>query len=120
LLVLAAALNVAPVALLYPPPYNENVEVTPGAKMSRIAAVERFSGAIDPLSVDYDEEFKRNTLKLWQARHIRDVHRQRRNIVEQIRILGETNINCEAMEGLTDEHRRLTNLLEELRIGYGW
>ena len=54
LVVLAMALNTAPVALIYPGPYGEDVEITPGAKMSKIAAVEWFSGIIDPLSVDHD------------------------------------------------------------------
>ena len=45
LLVLAAALDIPPVALVYSPPYSEDVEVLPGEMRRKIDAVEELSGA---------------------------------------------------------------------------
>lgn len=119
LVVLAAALNVAPVAMLYPPPYDDEIEVTPGAKMTRIAALERFSGIIDPLSEDHDEQFRRNMFPLIRARQIRELQKSRRNIGEQLRILDDDIANESLRNMLNDEHIRISNLIEELRSGYG-
>jgi len=44
LIVLAAALNTSPVNLIYPGPYDAEVEVIPGSAMSEFAAAEWFSG----------------------------------------------------------------------------
>src|ERR1700734_3032138 len=44
LIVLAAALNTAPIALLYPPPlFDTEVEVLPGVKVNKLAAMQEFS-----------------------------------------------------------------------------
>lgn len=48
LIVIAAALNTAPLLLLYPGPYDANVEVLPGRSASEFDATEWFSGE-DPV-----------------------------------------------------------------------
>jgi transcriptional regulator with XRE-family HTH domain len=118
LTVLAKALNVAPVALLFPGPYDEDIEITPGARMSRIAAVEWFAGNTDPMSADYDTEFRRNMLDLMRARQIRELERSRRNLGEQLRIVDDA-VPSSVRETLAEEYTRISNVLEELRIGYG-
>ena len=44
LLVLAAALHVSPITLVFPGPYGDTVEVLPGADTSQFAAAQWFSG----------------------------------------------------------------------------
>ncbi|WP_131701347.1 MULTISPECIES: hypothetical protein [Mycobacteriaceae] len=44
---IAAALNVPPVILLYPGPYMQECEVLPGAKVPELVGVEWFSGHQD-------------------------------------------------------------------------
>jgi hypothetical protein len=118
LTVLAKALNVAPVALLFPGPYDDDVEITPGAKMSGIAAAEWFSGNIDPLSEDHDAEFRRNMRDLIRARQIRAHERTRRNLLEQLKIAGDV-VEPSVREMLMDEYTRISKLLEELRTDDG-
>jgi transcriptional regulator with XRE-family HTH domain len=118
LIVLAAALNVAPVALLYPAPYEEEIEVLPGVRMLTIAAAERFSGNIDPLMFDHDEEFVSNMLELSRARQLREIQRSRRNLAEQLKITGDV-IPGSVRETLQVEHARLSKLYAELRSEYG-
>lgn len=47
LLVIAAALDTSPVALVYPGPYDSEVEVVPGCNLREIHAAEWFSGIDD-------------------------------------------------------------------------
>ncbi|MEZ0341524.1 hypothetical protein ACAG25_16250 [Mycobacterium sp. pV006] len=47
LLVIAAALNTSPVALVYPGPYAKMVELLPGVEVPEMIAVEWFSANID-------------------------------------------------------------------------
>ena len=47
LLVLAAALDIAPTALLYPGPYEQETELLPDVRWTEIEAAEWFSGTLD-------------------------------------------------------------------------
>jgi transcriptional regulator with XRE-family HTH domain len=120
LVVLAAALNVAPVALLYPAPYDEDIEVTPGRTMSKIGAVERFSGhrpdPLDPRAPDDDGEYWHNLRDLTRARRIRELRQRRRNFAEQMRILGDLEAPesvRDAMRVMAEEQEQISKLLEE-------
>lgn len=55
LVILAAALDAAPIVLLYPPLYADQTELLPGVDVSKLWAVEWFSGS-DYFSVTNDEE----------------------------------------------------------------
>jgi hypothetical protein len=85
IIVLAAALETAPVALLYPGPYpdDESVEYLPGCEISRFDAAQRFSGIFDPGVDKVSEEYWANTFHLRSQRESRD---QRRTLAKQIRL----------------------------------
>jgi hypothetical protein len=125
LVVLAAALDTAPVALLYPAPYDDDIEFTPGRKMSKIGAIERFSGnRPDPLDrgAPDDAEYWHNLRDLVRARRIRELRQRRRNVATQMRILGELDgpgSVLDAMKAWADEQEQISKLLEELESDYG-
>lgn len=48
LIVLAAALDTAPMLLLYPPPYSDDIEALPGRSRRKYDAVQDFTGHIEP------------------------------------------------------------------------
>lgn len=64
LAVLARALDTAPIALLYPPPYHAEVEVLPGVEETSWSAAQWFSGTHDggsgPVAADDAEAYRRN------------------------------------------------------------
>src|SRR3954447_26053478 len=92
LVLLAEALDTAPVALLYPAPYNEDIEFTPGRTMSKIGAVERFSGqrpdSLDSGAPDDAGQLWLNLRDLTRARRIRELRQRRRYVTAQMRNLG--------------------------------
>jgi hypothetical protein len=47
LAILARALDTAPIALLYPPPYHAEVEILPGVEMTNWSSAQWFSGAAE-------------------------------------------------------------------------
>jgi|SRR4051812_34437058 hypothetical protein len=126
LVVLAAALDTAPVALLYPAPYDEDIEFTPGQTMSKIGAVERFSGqrpdSLDPRAPDDDGQLWLNLRDLTRARRIRELRQRRRNVSAQMRNLsgldGPDSV-LDAMKVWADEQEQISKLLEELESDYG-
>jgi hypothetical protein len=90
LLILSAALNTSPVALMYPNPSDEpshSVEVLPGVETTEFQAVEWFSGrrhgftdstdgaASAKLRVEWQDHTR--TLRLW--RELADFYERRRN-----------------------------------------
>lgn len=75
LIVLAAALNTSPVALVYPGPYQSPVEILPGRNAGEFNAAEWFSGVYSYLGDDGPgapedpvEQWRANTetLRLWR------------------------------------------------------
>ena len=67
LLVLAAALNTPPIALLFPPPYPGDVEVLPGLDATAVQAAKWFSGESDPAFIgdtDRRKAFRTNAERL--------------------------------------------------------
>jgi transcriptional regulator with XRE-family HTH domain len=126
LVVLAAALDTAPIALLYPAPYDEDIKFTPRRTMSKIAAVERFSGhrpdPLDPKAPDDDGEYWHNLRDLTRARRIRELKQRRRNVAAQMKNLGDLDgpdSVRDAMKAWADEQEQISKLLEELEIDYG-
>jgi hypothetical protein len=112
--------------LLYPAPYDEDVEFTPGRKMTKIGAVERFSGQRpDPLDSgtrDDDGQLWLNLRDLTRARRIRELRQRRRNVAAQMRNLTDLNgpdSVRDAMKAWADEQEQISKLLEELEIDYG-
>jgi hypothetical protein len=77
--VIAAALSTAPVALLYPGPYDELVEVLPGEPVRELRAAQRFSGlltGLDNVAGELDLDYPRNIHRLQRARKIDDIRRR--------------------------------------------
>jgi hypothetical protein len=69
--VIAAALDVAPVALLYPGPYDEPIEALPGVDIPKLWAVQWFSGLFPAITDSSDrDEYRQNMQQLRSARTI--------------------------------------------------
>lgn len=91
LLVIAAALRTSPVALLYPGPYDHEIEVLPDKFATELEAAEWFSGlarhaftdsADDPRqSAQLREEYRRNLQQLQNWRQLEDLYSRRSAIV---------------------------------------
>ena len=113
--ILAAALNTAPIALLYPAPYDEEIEALPGARMPKAVAVEEFSGIIDPLADTHDAGYAQNLIGLIRARQIRELERAHRNLAAQV----FSNVPLPGKEVMQTELNRLDKLLDEMRSGHG-
>jgi transcriptional regulator with XRE-family HTH domain len=91
--VLAAALNTAPIALLYPPPFfDTEVEVLPGVKVNKLAAIEEFSSDYPGRTESWirgeirgddaaKDEYLRNTEPLRRERWIRRLEDERQAYV---------------------------------------
>lgn len=94
--------------------------------MSKIGAVERFSGGLpdtlDPYSPVEDAEYLRNLRDLTRARRIRELRQRRRNVTAQMRNLGDLDgpdAVRDAMKVWADEQEQISKLLEELESDYG-
>ena len=81
LMVLARALNTAPVALLYPDLLgSDSIEFLPDAKGSEIVALQWFSGEVDtpsPWVCDDPEEYRANLKPLQDARRISELEERK-------------------------------------------
>ena len=85
--VLAKALDTAPLCLIYPGPYNDVIEVLPGVEGLELWAAQWFSGLF-PALTDSDEPeqgdaYRRNTRALADARTIIEL-RQRSGNSQQV------------------------------------
>ena len=86
LAILAAALDTAPVALLYPPPYDEEIEMRPGETVTKLTAAQIFSGYPGD---DYPAEYRRNVEPLRQARQIDGLERRQAELLRDMDRLVE-------------------------------
>jgi hypothetical protein len=115
LVVLAAALETAPIALLYPPPYREDVEVLPGQTKQKITAVQEFSGFIDEPEVA-KPEFAQNVFALARARRIAELLRNEARMQAGSDILDGTDLGDDQQERLKWTRDRLA----QLKVDDGW
>jgi hypothetical protein len=88
LIVLAAALNTSLIALMLPPPYDEEIEMLPGVPVPKLVAVEIFC--------DNTNTGKR-TRALQRARQIATIKHQQRKLLTQL---------AELPEQFGDDHER--------------
>jgi hypothetical protein len=115
LVVLAAALETAPIALLYPPPYSEDVEVLPGQTRQKISAVQEFSGFIDEPEVA-KPEFAQNVFALTRARQIASLLRSAAGMQTRMDILDGTELG-----DLQQQQSKVTrDMLARLKVDDGW
>jgi hypothetical protein len=88
LVVLARALDTAPIVLLYPPPYSAELEVLPDGNGTSWAAVEWFSGRNDGGNraefTDDVEAYDRNLAPLKAAAKISDLTTKKMKIMERM------------------------------------
>ncbi len=99
LVLLAAALETAPIALIYPGPYlGEWVHITPSMELPKIAAVEWFSGELDSVSpVPGDDDGRLIQIPMlaamnyWEqlrplrvARRVRELDTRRKDVLREI------------------------------------
>jgi hypothetical protein len=80
--VIAAALDIAPVALLYPGPYDEKIEALPNVEVPKHYAVQWFSGEFSAITDISDrDEYRQNMEQLRTARTIWDWEEQLSKLV---------------------------------------
>lgn len=127
LMVLAEALNTAPVALVYPSPLVDEVEVLPDVECSRYEAAQWFSGLeyrlIEQADTGADKvrasakAFHENVLELTLFREQMALVVQRGQILKEIEGLGEvgTAAVLKVMEQLDSQLERIQ---QELRDYY--
>ena len=88
LAILLWALDTAPAALLYPPPYRDEVEVLPGQSSTSWSAAEWFSGISDgaqPVALAEDvEAYARNLAPLRAAARISELTTQKQRLMEAL------------------------------------
>ncbi|WP_418601591.1 hypothetical protein [Mycolicibacterium sp. SCSIO 43805] len=87
LIVLAAALDTAPIALLYPPPYNEIIELVPGVEHPKIGVVEWFCS--DDYAARYQPsegvgDFSDRTWPLYAARAVEKLEEAQRGLLASL------------------------------------
>lgn len=86
LVVLARALNTTPVALVYPGPYDDIIDVLPGEPAVQRDAAQWFSGMMDgdpwPGSTAVDAaEYERNAARLRAARRLLELESNRHSVL---------------------------------------
>lgn len=88
LAILPWALDTAPAALLYPPPYRDEVEVLPGQSSTSWSAAEWFSGISDGARrvalADDVEAYARNLAPLRAAARISELTTQKQRLMEAL------------------------------------
>lgn len=127
LMVLALALNTAPIALLYPEPYTEMIQVLPGTEVefTKIYAVQWFSGLSSSVDSDgvgnqivtnlldatatYD-----NTLALRRARKAQRLDELRARNETRLRLRRENNAPAEEIAELMSEIEELEQERDKL------
>lgn len=105
LILLALALNTTPVALVYPGPYDERIQVVPKAKGTEIWAAQWFSGLIDGDTIgslatdfetrsladdtearqEYKSKYDENLRRLRTARQVWDLDGRRYALMAELR-----------------------------------
>ncbi|WCS17528.1 hypothetical protein MML61_22455 [Mycobacterium marinum] len=97
--VLAAALNTAPVALLYPGPnYNEHIEVLPRIADRKIEAVQWFSGIRDHGFTDSPDGAQSARLRNEYQDHIREL-RLWRELLDVYRKISSVRVPARRVNG---------------------
>jgi hypothetical protein len=115
LAILARALDTAPAALLYPPPYRDDIEVLPGLSSTSWSAAEWFSGISDGAQqvalADDVEAYARNLAPLRAAARIAELTTRKRRLMDAIVGADEAvqAAMLDAIKGVQDDIDRLTD-----------
>jgi hypothetical protein len=114
LAILARALDSAPAALLYPPPYGDEIEVLPGQSSTSWSAAEWFSGMDGAQRValaDDVEAYARNLAPLRAAARISELTTRKQRLMEALVDADEAvqAAMLDAIHGVQDDIDRLTD-----------
>ncbi len=115
LAILARALDTAPAALLYPPPYRDEIEVLPGRSSTSWSAAEWFSGMSDGAPrvalADDVEAYARNLAPLRAAARIAELTTRKRRLMDAIVGADEAvqAAMLDAIKAVQDDIGRLTD-----------
>ncbi len=119
LLVIAAALDTAPIALLYPGPYDdETAEVLPHVNATELQAVQWFSGEDEPSLLSADQQqFDRNMKRLRIARRLHELEGEKSRYVKALLGPPDDKADLERRLGVHIERivDALTAQIDELR-----
>jgi hypothetical protein len=115
LVILARALDTAPVALLYPAPYQGEIDVLPGESSTTWSAAEWFSGMNDggartPFADDV-ETYDRNVAPLRAAARISELKTRKQRLMDALVGADEAVqvAMLDAINGVQDDIDRLSN-----------
>jgi transcriptional regulator with XRE-family HTH domain len=114
LAILARALDSAPAALLYPPPYGDEIEVLPGQSSTSWSAAEWFSGMDGAQRValaDDVEAYARNLAPLRAAARISELTTRKQRLMEAL-VDADDAVQAamlDAIHGVQDDIDRLTD-----------
>lgn len=114
LIVIAAALQTAPIMLLYPPPYNEDTEILPGKCVRKFDAVQDFIGQVEP-GVS-SPEYAVSVYPLHRAAQIVSALRARDEFSNALKIDGIIPGEGDYREAL----ERANDRLDRLNVDDGW
>ena len=115
LAILARALDTAPVALLYPPPYRGEVEVLPGQSSTSWSAAEWFSGMSNSGTqigfADDIEAYDRNLAPLRAAARISELTTRKQRLTDALVDADEAVqvAMLDAIHGVQDDIDRLND-----------
>jgi hypothetical protein len=115
LAILARALDTAPVALLYPPPYQGEIEVLPGQSSTSWSAAEWFSGMSDSAQrvalADDSEAYARNLAPPRAAARISELTTRKQRLMDALVDADEAvqAAMLDAIHGVRDDIDRLNN-----------
>jgi transcriptional regulator with XRE-family HTH domain len=135
LIILAAALDTVPIALIYPGPYNETVRVLPTLRVAQIWGARWFSGELRTISeVPFDDkghyikvarplEYDNNIRRLEKARRAAELYERKASMWRQLNQMQHTKSTGDggvtddeirtAVDAIADYQREIDNLLED-------
>jgi hypothetical protein len=118
LLVLAAALDIAPTALLYPGPCEQETELVPRVSWTEIEAAEWFSGNLDrsnPVPGSNLYQYRQNMKRLRNARRLREREERKRNLLRDLGELGDSADDRVKFRLLSDQLSLVESDIEQYR-----
>lgn len=114
LAILARALETAPVALLYSPPYSAEVELLPGEKTTRWVATEWFSGRLPDAAAFFmaGDGYIENLRPLRAAERIAELEQRRNRLMAVIGAANDRETRQVLVDDLAELHAEITRLSE--------
>jgi hypothetical protein len=114
LLVLAAALDIAPTALLYGGPYEQETELLPVVKTTQLAAAQWFSGNLDgkpPVPSADSYQYRQNNKRLSASRRVLELQARKKALLSNMR---DTDDQA-TLESLSDALAHVESDIERYR-----